>query len=153
MPWLMALLGALWPAPACGAGFCDCVMPRPVAEEREASAAVFAGTVLGSRDTTIAFDGRPYWMRAVTFRVDRAWKGVDAETATVLTGSGGGDCGYGFEAGKPYLVYAGRWRGEAGAPLATSICTRTGALSLAGSDVRELGPPVRTWTAATPESR
>jgi hypothetical protein len=153
MLWLMALLGSLWPGPACEAPFCDCVAAGSVAEAREGAAAVFAGTVVGIRDIVVAFGGHEHGMRAVTLRVDRAWKGVDAETVTVVTGWGGGDCGFPFELREPYLVYATRWAGQPAAPLATGICGRTALLRRAADDLRELGEPLRTSAKRRPPER
>jgi hypothetical protein len=44
---------------------------------------------------------------AITFRVDRYWKGPSARTVTLYDLDPGTDCqGFGYEAGKEYLVYA-----------------------------------------------
>jgi hypothetical protein len=44
---------------------------------------------------------------AVTFRVNRYWKGAPTRTATLYDLDPGTDChGFGYEAGKEYLVYA-----------------------------------------------
>lgn len=49
---------------------------------------------------------------AVTFRIDRSWKGSSARTVTLYDLAPGTDCqGFGYEAGKEYLVYA--YLGEA----------------------------------------
>ena len=53
--------------------------------------------------------------------VRHQWKGELADTVQSMTGTGGGDCGYPFEVGVPYLVFSTQ-----GSPyLSTSICTRT----------------------------
>ena len=140
---LLAFLGSLWMAPACDTGFCECAPPRPAAEARADAAAVFSGTVVRTHRSIFL---RPQGRRVITFRVDRAWKGVEARTVRVVTGWGGGDCGYPFETGQRYLVYAsGGVRGEA---LVASSCSRTAALSGAGDDLRALGRPARTWPAS-----
>ncbi|WP_420128699.1 hypothetical protein [Longimicrobium sp.] len=76
--------------------------------------------------------------RVVTLRVDRAWKGVESETVVLMTGWGGGDCGFPFEHGKSYLVYTDGRPGEL--PRA-GICGRTAVLSRANADIRALGEP------------
>jgi hypothetical protein len=53
----------------------------------------------------------------------------------VYTGWGGGDCGYEFQVGSSYLVYAG---GQT--DLGTSICSRTADLGHAQADLAVLGP-------------
>lgn len=140
---LLVMLGSLWLPPACTTGFCDCFPPGTVAETRDAAAAVFSGTVVRTHRAMFL---RPRGKRVITFRVDRAWKGVDSRTVRVVTGWGGGDCGYPFETGQRYLVYASsEARGEA---LWANICSRTAALSAAGEDLRALGRPARTWPAS-----
>src|ERR1041385_658039 len=46
--------------------------------------------------------------RAVTFNVLSSYRGNVSGKVSVLTGLGGGDCGFDFETGKQYLVYASR---------------------------------------------
>jgi hypothetical protein len=71
--------------------------------------------------------------RAVTFNVLRAYRGNASGKVSVLTGLGGGDCGFDFETGKQYLVYASRVNTEV---LFTSICSGT-------SSVQDAGPALR----------
>jgi hypothetical protein len=73
--------------------------------------------------------------RVVTFNVLRAYRGNASGSVTVLTGLGGGDCGFDFETGKKYLVYASRVNTEI---LFTSICTGTSSLEQAGPAFRLL---------------
>ncbi len=73
--------------------------------------------------------------RVVSLRVLRSYRGQAAGTVTVLTGSGEGDCGFDFETGNQYLVYADK--GDEG-NLVTSICTGTSLLAHAESAVRAL---------------
>ena len=134
----LALLGALWMAPACETGFCSCVGPRGVPSSAASADAVFTGRVVRVRN--VMNGGRQ--MRRVTLRVDRAWKGVDARTVVVMTGSGGGDCGFPFRRRQSYLVYA---NGPPGEVLGVGICGRTAEVSRAAADLRELGQPSRRW--------
>jgi hypothetical protein len=107
--------------------------------------AVFSGTVVAVRDTMIGTSAEygPFPRRKVTLRVDRAWKGVESKTVVVLTGQGGGDCGFPFERGESYLVYA---HGQPGQPISAGICGRTTQLARAAADVRALGEPSRRWS-------
>src|SRR4029077_7046055 len=67
--------------------------------------------------------------RAVAVRVLRTYRGVASGTVTVMTGLSGGDCGFDFETGKQYLIYAS----EVGPRMFfTSICTGTESLEEAG---------------------
>ena len=76
----------------------------------------------------------------VKLRSTRVWKGNVGKEATVLTGRGGGDCGYLFTPGKSYLVFA---RSVSGTRLETDICTRTKEFSAAKSDVALLESAAR----------
>lgn len=136
----VALLGSLWMALPCDAGFCSCVGPQDVATAVQLAGAVFVGRVVSVRDTRVG-DGSahgPWPMRRVTLRVKRAWKGAETQDVVVLTGRGGGDCGFPFERGKTYLVYAHRM--DSGG-LGAGICGRTASLQRAAEDLEELGPP------------
>jgi hypothetical protein len=97
---------------------------------------VFVGTVVGRTPVRLERQDGGYWDGyAVEFAVAKAWKGAGAERIVVWSGSGGGDCGYPFEIGQAYLVYAHHMDdGE----LTTGVCTRTGLLALRVDDVGEL---------------
>jgi hypothetical protein len=73
--------------------------------------------------------------RVVFIRVLRVYRGQAVGTVTVLTGRGGGDCGYDFETGRQYLVYADR---KGPQDMVTSICTGTDRLEYAGPALRYL---------------
>lgn len=136
---LTALLVALWITPPCETGFCSCVGPRDVPSSVASADAVFTGRVVRVRNVT--HGGRQ--LRRVTLRVDRAWKGVDSRTVVVITGSGGGDCGFPFRRRESYLVFAGE---RTDGLLGTGLCGRTAELSRAAADIRDLGPPALRWT-------
>jgi hypothetical protein len=94
---------------------------------------VFIGTVekitsVNSRDGADRFE-----RRRVSFGISEAFRGIQAEQAEVLTGMGGGDCGYGFKTGETYLVYA--YRDKQTGRLSTGICTRTRPLARAKDDL------------------
>ena len=116
---------------------CTCALPFPkpplqkqVRVALNESRAVFSGKVL-----EVTEDPQTPHV-TVRLSVERVWKGSPREEVRILTGRGGGDCGYQFEVGQSYLVYAYRWReGELG----TNICQRTAKLSEASGDLRVLG--------------
>ncbi len=121
------------------AAACSCAVPGLEESVREAEV-VFAG-----RAITVGQEGRLRNLLAggsglitVRFEVSRAWKGVDMQEV-VLRQSVHTTCGYGFDQGSEYLVYARR-EGISGAFLSTSICDRTRPLAEAATDVRFLGP-------------
>lgn len=146
----LALLGWMWMTPPCETGFCSCVGPQDVPSAVEGAQAVFTGKVLAVRDTTVGTSHGSWTQRVVTLRVDRTWKGVESETVVVMTGWGGGDCGFPFERGESYLVYAD---GPPGELLRTGICGRTAPLSLSAADLRALGEPARRWSRPSRSSR
>lgn len=79
------------------------------------------------RDTPTGFV-----QRLVALRVEELFKGEVAPLTILLTGSGAGDCGYAFEDGKEYLIFA-TFSAEkrftrlsrSTQALTTSICTLT----------------------------
>jgi hypothetical protein len=71
----------------------------------------------------------------VTFSAVHLYRGEIAADVVVETGLGGGDCGFHFETGESYLVFA--WKEENGR-LTTSICSGTELLEDAGTDLRLL---------------
>jgi hypothetical protein len=105
--------------------------------------AVFSGVVLRSSEPRDLGQPDP-WPVQVTFQVTRRWKGPVADTLVIRTGEGGGDCGFPFQVGAEYLVYA-----SGKDALYTSICHRTRLLLAAKEDLEALGAPLRS--AAQPK--
>lgn len=91
---------------------CSCVQATR-AEQFDNANVVFLGTV-----ENVSSDG---WSQSVDFLVHETLKGDIDENVTVTTGMGGGDCGFDFMFGKPYVVYAY----EEGGKLGTGICSGT----------------------------
>jgi hypothetical protein len=88
------------------ASACTCMIPSSGQTQQEIakqalsdSAAVFAGEVV---DISA---GEPL---TVSFRVSEVWKGPERGTLEVTTSSQESACGYPFEEGREYLVYAGQ---------------------------------------------
>jgi hypothetical protein len=114
---------------------CTCDLPRgnltlrqQVKKAQKHSQAVFLGNVI-----QILQKPESYGV-LVRFRVENAWKGKLTQEVTVFTGHGGGDCGYRFEVGESYLVYAY----GSNERLSTNICQRTAPRS-EGGDIKLLG--------------
>jgi len=61
----------------------------------------------------------------VSFDVLRSYRGAQEKNVRIRTGVGGGDCGFDFEVGKQYLVYA---FADKSGQLATGICSGTALL-------------------------
>ncbi len=110
---------------------CLCGFPGDQAsplESLERSDAVFVGRVL---DIDKKFLGFEYNVR---FEVEKYWKGISEKNVTIETDSGGGACGYRFEKGEEYLVYA-----YGDDTLSTNRCSRTRLLANAQKDLLSLG--------------
>jgi hypothetical protein len=69
-----------------------------------------------------------------TVRVSEVWKGTKQETLEVSTPVSGMSCGYPFEEGQEYLVYA-----YGKQDLKVDLCSETKPLSKAGADLAVLG--------------
>lgn len=129
---MVAVLLAAHTAPAVA---CSCgADTRAFAWRAERADAIFTGKVSGI-EHGVPQEVAPRGQR-IRFAVESAWTGVDAPSV-VIAGDDGG-CGYRFELGESYLVYAER---RTDGMLATNICWRTARLSSAGDDLEQLGPP------------
>jgi hypothetical protein len=115
-------------------------MSERVASARERSIGVFVGTVTGE----VSSSESSYFTR-YKFRVIRAWKGVESEEVTVSTGTSGTLCGFSFELGGTYLVYA---FGTTATGMGTNRCQRTTPFSENTEDLKYLGEPKYTWPKA-----
>jgi hypothetical protein len=130
----LILLGALGGVDATLA--CSCAPPPPPQTALKQSNAVFTGTVIGV--TTSGND------HVVRLRVESSWKGAKCGEATVVTASEDAACGYTFQVGQSYLVYAVKEQGK----LSTNLCSRTKPTSEATEDLTALGKPATTCPAS-----
>lgn len=127
------VLGIIWASPERAAA-CSCAYPADAVTELKNADAVFSGTV-----TAVT---RPWIVRSslqpvhATIAVDRFWKGSGRPAVTVATANATASCGFPFESGKQYLVFA---RGDSGTLTAT-ICSRSKLLADAADDLAALGP-------------
>ena len=113
---------------------CSCAGVRPPCEAYWEASAVFVGVVTGDSSITVKDGQYQFQNRLVSFAVEEAFRGVQGAAAEVITGWGGGDCGFGFKRGERYLVYT--YTNLQDNKLYTSICHRTRALSEAGEDLQ-----------------
>jgi hypothetical protein len=121
---------------------CSCDLPplhqsqkQLVTTARKSSRAIFSGVVLKTEEVGYSVH--------VTFKVDAFWKGPLPSEVMLTTGRGGGDCGYRFEVGLRYLVYA---YGSDVTSLGTNICQRTAPYPDAATDLKILGKTKRPST-------
>lgn len=115
-PWLLA---------------CDCAPPPAPKKALAGAEAVFLAEVV-----EVETKGQT---RTVRLKVEKWWKGGSAVELTVSTAKSGASCGYGFEKGKKYLVYAHREAKQK--VLRVSLCSRTRTEKEAekDGDFKELG--------------
>jgi len=103
-----------------------CVIePKSVKVALKQSAAVFSGEVLEMKNGGNYIEAR--------LRVERSWKGVEAEEVSVLADTTTESPHY--RVGQKYLVFAGIRDGK----LFTGNCSRTKKLEYAQGDLQELG--------------
>ena len=134
---------------------CSCMDPGTPCESYGKAAAVFVGTVTGVQENDplkgkdlaerrkLSDSGASDWtLMAYKFSVEQAYLGVTDSEIEIFTGRGAGDCGFRFETGQRYIVYAYRYKDK----LSTSICTRTQLFSRATEDIAFLG----TLSSAAP---
>ena len=122
---------------------CSCLPPGLPLEELEASDAVFFGRVTSIR----TFDGQLdpdtpissyMYFRTVSFDVRTVWKGDVPEQMEVVTSFSDVSCGYSFDEGGEYLVYAWEWANAVDV-YSTGFCGRTASWSNAQGDLNALG--------------
>jgi len=98
---------------------CSCYPQEDVPVEKQVknayikSSTVFVGKVVEVIEKPDVY--------SIKFRVEKTWNKKFHSEITVLTAKDSAACGYGFQVGKKYLVYANGENNN----LATNICTRT----------------------------
>lgn len=118
---------------------CSCMMPRAPSEALAKAGAVFAGRVVSvdvPRGVAIPegiVTGSMDPVR-IGFEVERVWKGSVTRSTTVTTARSGASCGFEFQTGRTYLVYA-----SGSDTLFVSLCSRTTEMPLAKDDLADLG--------------
>ncbi|MDZ4290177.1 MAG: hypothetical protein U0984_19580 [Prosthecobacter sp.] len=108
---------------------CSCSTSAPPLKAMARTDCVFTGKV-----TMLKEIENPVRL-AATITVTKRLKGEMPDTVLVTTGFGGGDCGFPFEQGESYLIYAQRQKDGI---LYTNICMRTGFLKDAATEILEL---------------
>lgn len=118
---------------------CSCMATGAPCQSFWTTEAVFSGQVTEIKESSqqvITEDTKrsfAFPKKTIRFAVGEAFRGANEKILEVETGMGGGDCGFAFETGQSYLVYAYRNR-ETG-KLGTGICTRTQLLAKASEDL------------------
>lgn len=117
---------------------CSCIMPGAPQEEMARSSAVFQGKVIEVRSAPAGGMVSSMDPVEVIFEVSQVWKGPEYTRLSVKTALSSASCGFEFQAGQEYIVYAS---GDEGG-LETGLCTRTRTLADGGEDVQALGAGV-----------
>lgn len=113
--------------------FGDETVTQQVSRAKKDAQAVFSGKVL-------EIIKKPESSSVVVkFRAEKSWKGNVSRRVSISTGADSALCGFNFEVGKSYLIYA---QGADAKDLQTNICTRTSGLTNAKADLKALGKGV-----------
>lgn len=114
---------------------CSCAIMLSPEEEFSRSYAVFAGKVTGIEEPPPRKFQSSIDPVKVTFDVKEAWKGNVDPTFTITTARSTVSCGFNFQVGQEYIVYA-----DGDESLArVSLCSRTALLAGAEQDLQSLG--------------
>jgi len=126
------------------ANACDCAEPPAPKKAFEGATAVFLAEAV-----KVEVEGQT---RTVTFKVERWWKGGDKQEVIASTHKSGATCGYGFEKGKKYMVYAGAEKDKS---LRVSLCSRTRTEKQAeeSGDFKDLGEGKKPVALGEPQKR
>lgn len=155
---LALMLGVVWllghPAQVHA---CSCVMPGTPSEEIDKFDAVFAGRVVSIEHS---FDPQgssfsPGDQTTIAFKISAVWKGAVNRDMDVTTPSTGGACGFAFEEGEEYIVYAYD-SADADGGYSVNICSRTALLADAQEDLDAFGDgdaPLTQAGAPQPEGQ
>ncbi|WP_436238985.1 hypothetical protein [Paenibacillus sp. LjRoot153] len=107
----------------------------------EQSKAVFSGKVLAIEPKVLDINGILDHKIAVHFDVEKSWKGMNQTQAIVLTNLGEPSCGYTFQQGETYLVFAYDYDFKENM-LQTSSCSLTKKLTTATLELSKMGQGV-----------
>ncbi|OBZ17016.1 hypothetical protein [Bacillus sp. FJAT-26390] len=117
------------------ASACSCVRPDSIEEAKNKSDAVFEGTAKSVKPSSIALFRSSAKAVKASFQVNEVWKGHVTPTIEVLTASGSDTCGFVFQEGERYLVYAA----ATGKSMEVSLCSGTMLHSKANEHITWLG--------------
>lgn len=125
---------------------CSCSMGSPPCDAASKASAVFLGTVQDltydrrQPDANGSIQANGFYGIHASFQVAEAFRGMvgRGKQVEIRTGMGGGDCGYPFQLGESYVVYA--YESKEGF-LTASICSRTAPKDQAAVDLTYLRSP------------
>lgn len=114
---------------------CSCVAKLEISDSLNKADTVFAGKALSVKEKGFSLLKQTDNPIEVTFEVKEVWKGHVTQQLTVYSAMSSVSCGYTFEQGQDYLVFANANDGK----LKTGICSRTATLAQASNDLMALG--------------
>lgn len=117
---------------------CSCALQTDPIKAVERSKVVFSGKVLAIEPQVLDINGILDHKIAVHFDVEKSWKGMNQTQAIVLTNLGEPSCGYTFQLGEPYLVFAYDYNFKENM-LETSSCSLTKKLTNATLELSKMG--------------
>ena len=121
---------------------CSCVPGSQTAPQAAAASALVVTGVVQRIERPIGLQGSR--LVRVTVHADARWKGASADSVFVIvTGLGGGDCGYAFELDREYVIFAAST--DVKDEYYTDICHRTRDVKSAATDVAALGKPPKRF--------
>ena len=136
-------------APPSPAWACSCVPPDPPPIAFANMEAVFVGNVTQISDPSwpggLVSSADPV---RVVLQVNDSWKGVTTATVLVETAVSGASCGYTFDVGRQYVVYA--YDHDNNGVWATNMCTRTNDVANAAADLTYLNTLPKLALISTP---
>lgn len=107
---------------------CSCIPADPektleqqVGEAYKNSSAVFSAKVLSISENSAKYS------KIVKLKLTKSWKGKLSKSFTITTAMDSAMCGYNFEIGKTYLIYA---YGKNAKNLSTNLCSRTAQIAV-----------------------
>lgn len=118
--------------------------------------AVFVGEVIAVTPITVSYRGtavpvHEVAQKLVVLEVSRVWAGPKVAAHAVYTGFGGPDCGFNFELGGRYVVFADRlspgdeYFGSDDTTLFTSVCSPTLGEQYAADLMESLNEQADSW--------
>jgi hypothetical protein len=112
---------------------CSCIGPIVACQSSWTSDAIVVAKVLNVGPVTEVRGEYLRRQRLVRINVQETFKGLPLGDADIITGGGGGDCGYNFIAGQTYIIYA--HRNTMMGQMEAGICSRTGPIERASEDL------------------
>jgi len=118
---------------------CSCENQSTPADALQNSDAVFSGKVISIAELNKGDFRSSSDPLIIKFEADTVWKGPDTQTITVFTAASSASCGFEFQEGKSYLVYA---NGDYSS-LDVSLCSRTTLFANAYEDLKSIGNGIK----------